>query len=194
MVVTGSPARVAPWMIASSYRSLSDACSNACDARIRGSSVGSRRFPPTTPTAATGPSDETNPRIFATAAAAAAFSTDPINAGASSRGTAAAAWYGSRSDASSSSVTRSRWTMTGDAVGPLTATTTAHHEWTRQPRPIVVPLVMDKPPLDTLAPQRRGVPRWPAHIGGREGDPLRQWNPGWGGCPMARRPVNAVPA
>jgi hypothetical protein len=28
--------------------------------------------------------------------------------------------------------------MIGDAAGPLTATTTASHEWTRHPRPIVV--------------------------------------------------------
>jgi hypothetical protein len=53
-------------------------------------------------------------------------------------------------------------------------------------------LVMDKPPLDTLVPQRRGVGSWPVTLTTERANPLRQWNPGWGGCSTARRPVAAV--
>src|ERR1700735_5745148 len=51
---------------------------------------------------------------------------------------------------------------------------------------------MDKPPHDTLVPQRRGVRRWPVTLTTERANPLRQWNPDWGGCPTARRPVAAV--
>src|SRR5450432_3856198 len=51
---------------------------------------------------------------------------------------------------------------------------------------------MDKPPLDTLVPQRRGVGRWPVTLTTERANPLRRWNPGWGGCSAARRPVAAV--
>src|ERR1700722_8542425 len=51
---------------------------------------------------------------------------------------------------------------------------------------------MDKPPHDTLVPQRRGVGRWPVTWTTERANPLRQWNPGWGGCSTARRPVAAV--
>src|ERR1022692_655728 len=51
---------------------------------------------------------------------------------------------------------------------------------------------MDKPPLDTLVPQRRGVRRWPVTMTTERANPLRQWNPGWGGCSTARRPVAAA--
>src|ERR1039457_3736935 len=50
---------------------------------------------------------------------------------------------------------------------------------------------MDKPPLDTLVPQRRGDGRWPVTLTTERAKPLRQWNPGWGGCSTARRPVAA---
>src|SRR3954454_22445310 len=40
---------------------------------------------------------------------------------------------------------------------------------------------MDKPPHDTLVPQRRGVVRWPMTITTERADPLRRWNPSWGG-------------
>ena len=49
-----------------------------------------------------------------------------------------------------------------------------------------------KPPLDTLVPQRRGAGRWPVTLTTERANPLRQWNPGWGGCSTARRPVAAV--
>src|ERR1700729_1169146 len=51
---------------------------------------------------------------------------------------------------------------------------------------------MDKPPLDTLVPQRRGVGRWPVTLTTERANPLRQRNPDWGGCSTARRPVAAV--
>src|ERR1700735_493731 len=51
---------------------------------------------------------------------------------------------------------------------------------------------MDKPPHDTLVPQRRGVRRWPVTLTTERANPLRQWNPDWGGCSTARRPVAAV--
>src|ERR1022692_4515043 len=51
---------------------------------------------------------------------------------------------------------------------------------------------MDKPPLDTLVPQRRGVGRWPVTLTTERANPLCQGNPGWGGCSTARRPVAAV--
>src|SRR5215469_8899438 len=51
---------------------------------------------------------------------------------------------------------------------------------------------MDKPPFDTLVPQRRGVGRWPVTLTTERANPLRRWNPGWGGCSTARRPVAAV--
>src|ERR1700722_5532254 len=51
---------------------------------------------------------------------------------------------------------------------------------------------MDKPPLDTLVPQRRGVGRWPVTLTTERANPLRQWNPDWGECSTARRPVAAV--
>src|ERR1700722_5648727 len=53
-------------------------------------------------------------------------------------------------------------------------------------------LVMDKPPLDTLVPQRRGVGRWPVTLTTERANPLRRRNPDWGGCSTARRPVAAV--
>src|ERR1035438_1446170 len=51
---------------------------------------------------------------------------------------------------------------------------------------------MDKPPHDTLVPQRRGVGRWPVTLTTERANPLCQWNPDWGGCSTARRPVAAV--
>jgi len=51
---------------------------------------------------------------------------------------------------------------------------------------------MDKPLLDTLVPQRRGVGRWPVTLTTERANPLRRWNPGWGRCSTARRPVAAV--
>src|ERR1035438_5873693 len=51
---------------------------------------------------------------------------------------------------------------------------------------------MDKPSPDTLVPQRRGAGRWPVTLTTERANPLRRWNPGWGGCPAARRPVAAV--
>src|ERR1700743_3505736 len=50
----------------------------------------------------------------------------------------------------------------------------------------------DKPSRDTLAPQRRGVGRWPVTLTTERATPLRRWNPGWGGRSTARRPVVAV--
>src|SRR6266480_709162 len=51
---------------------------------------------------------------------------------------------------------------------------------------------MDKPPLHTLVPQRRGVGTWPVTLTTERANPLRRWNPNWGGCSTARRPVAAV--
>src|SRR5215204_7735461 len=51
---------------------------------------------------------------------------------------------------------------------------------------------MDKPPLNTLVLQRRGVGRWPVAFTTEGANPLRHWNPGWSGCSAARRPVDAV--
>src|SRR4051812_45319506 len=50
-----------------------------------------------------------------------------------------------------------------------------------------------KPPLDTVAPQRRSVQRWPVTFDDREGNfPFAIGKLGWGGRSIARRPADAV--
>src|SRR6202142_388912 len=51
---------------------------------------------------------------------------------------------------------------------------------------------MDKPLVHTLVPQRRGVERWPVTSTTERANPLRRWNPDWGGYSTARRPAAAV--
>jgi hypothetical protein len=46
--------------------------------------------------------------------------------------------------------------------------------------------------MTPLVPQRRGVGRWPVTLTTERANPLRQWNPGWGGCSAARRPAAAA--